>query len=153
MPCDALLLEDNCVVSESLLTGEATTVVKRAIESIPDGYEEMNFSKIGKNTLFCGTNVIQSRGSKYKNGIALVIRTGFLTLKGRLVRQILYPTEIKFKFYEDSLKFIAALGVMSLIGVIISIPTLKDEPWLFMLDRMINLVTITVPPSLATVMS
>ena len=32
MPCDALILEGRCVVSESLLTGEATTVLKRAID-------------------------------------------------------------------------------------------------------------------------
>lgn len=82
-----------------------------------------------------------------------MIRTGFLTIKGRLVRQILYPKEIKFKFYEDSLKFVAALAFLSFIGAIVSIPTLKDEPWHFMLDRMVNLITITVPPSLATVMS
>lgn len=58
MPCDAILLEGNCVVSESLLTGEATTVLKRAIENSDEVYEEMNMQKVGKHTLFCGTNVI-----------------------------------------------------------------------------------------------
>ena len=74
-------------------------------------------------------------------------------MQGALVRKILYPQPIQFKFYQDSLKFVAALAILSGIGGLISIPTMKDEPIHFMLDRLLNLVTITVPPALATVMS
>ena len=46
--------------------------------------------------------------------LGLVIRTAFVTTKGNLVRDILYPKPIKFKFYRDSLVFV---GVMALIGI------------------------------------
>lgn len=39
-----------------------------------------------------------------------------MTLKGNLVRNILYPKPSKFKFYADSLKFILAMGVVALLG-------------------------------------
>ena len=58
MPCDGILLNGRCVVSESLLTGESTTVLKRAIERSDDIYQEKNLPKVTNHTLFCGTNVI-----------------------------------------------------------------------------------------------
>ena len=159
MPCDAILLEGRCVVSESLLTGESTTVVKKALtsEDLKSGENTKDWSDLSKISskyiLFCGTNIVQGRNLDKKGARALVIRTGFLTVKGCLVRQILYPQDIKFKFYEDSLKFVAALALLSFLGALISLQTMTDEPWHFILDRMLNLVTITVPPSPATVMS
>ena len=48
--------------------------------------------------------------------MGLVIRTAFLTSKGNLVRDILYPRPNKFKFYRDSLKFIFGMGIISIIG-------------------------------------
>ena len=48
--------------------------------------------------------------------MGLVIRTAFVTTKGNLVRDILYPKPNKFKFYQDSLKFIMALGIISALG-------------------------------------
>jgi cation-transporting ATPase 13A2 len=48
--------------------------------------------------------------------LGLVIRTAFVTTKGNLVRDILYPKQSKFKFYEDSLKFVFGMGIIALIG-------------------------------------
>ena len=50
--------------------------------------------------------------------MGLVIRTAFVTTKGNLVRDILYPKPNKFKFYQDSLKFILALGIISVVGFV-----------------------------------
>lgn len=52
---------------------------------------------------------------------ALVIRTGYLTTKGELVRSILYPPPADFKFETDSYKFIAMLSVIAVAAVIYTI--------------------------------
>lgn len=75
-------------------------------------------SATSKHCLFNGTKNIRVRSEdisyKFEKGrvSALVIRTGFDTLKGSLVRSMLFPRPNKFKFYEDSLKFV---GVLALI--------------------------------------
>ena len=46
--------------------------------------------------------------------------SGFCTSKGELVRSILYPKEILFKFYEDAVKFVAVLAGLASIGMIYS---------------------------------
>ena len=54
--------------------------------------------------------------------LGLVVRTAFITTKGSLVRDILYPRPNKFRFYVDSLKFIGAMGVFALIGFLCTLP-------------------------------
>jgi magnesium-transporting ATPase (P-type) len=63
--------------------------------------------------LFGGTPVIQIRAGDAGQVLALVTNTGFLTTKGSLVREILYPKETKFQFYRDGLKFILIMGVFA----------------------------------------
>jgi cation-transporting ATPase 13A2 len=55
---------------------------------------------------------------------ALVIRTGFVTTKGALVRDILYPRKTKFKFYQDSLVFVGAMAIVGILGFVLTLPTL-----------------------------
>lgn len=43
---------------------------------------------------------------------ALVIKTGYHTTKGQLVRYILFPKPTKFKFYSDAFKFLGVLFVI-----------------------------------------
>ena len=54
--------------------------------------------------------------------MGLVVRTAFVTSKGNLVRDILYPKPNKFKFYTDSLKFILAMGMLAVIGFLATLP-------------------------------
>jgi cation-transporting ATPase 13A3/4/5 len=55
--------------------------------------------------------------------MAIAAQTGFSTIKGGLVRSILYPKPSTFSFYRDSLLFIAVLAFMSLVGFSL---TIKD---------------------------
>ena len=55
---------------------------------------------------------------------ALVIRTGFVTTKGALVRDILYPRDTKFKFYRDSLIFVGIMGFVGVLGFFLTLPSL-----------------------------
>lgn len=49
--------------------------------------------------------------------------TGFLTAKGSLVRSIMYPPPVDYKFERDSYKFVAVLGCIAGVGFINSIFT------------------------------
>lgn len=78
-----------------------------------------------------------------------------MTTKGALVRDILYPKETKFKFYQDSLIFVAAMAVVGVVGFLATLPqliklgTTTDD----LVDKSLDLITITVPPALPAAMS
>ncbi|XP_058408988.1 polyamine-transporting ATPase 13A2 isoform X3 [Diceros bicornis minor] len=81
--------------------------------------------------------------------------TGFCTAKGGLVSSILHPRPINFKFYKHSLKFVAALSVLALLGTIYSIFVLhrNQVPLHEIVIRALDLVTVVVPPALPAAMT
>lgn len=113
MPCDAVLLQGLCIMNESMLTGESIPVVKN---SLPLSSVYFNPKEDKQYILYAGTACIQSRANQDSHVFALVMNTGFGTLKGSLVRSILFPRKSNFKFYTDALKFIAILVFVSFIG-------------------------------------
>ena len=119
MPCDLVLLTGTCIVNESMLTGESIPVIKNSLPYSSDVYDPDLDQKC---TLYGGTKVIQSRPFGHSHVLGLVIRTAFITTKGSLVRDILYPKPNKFKFYADSLKFIFAMGMLALLGFLATLP-------------------------------
>ena len=78
-----------------------------------------------------------------------------MTTKGNLVRDILYPKASKFKFYEDSLKFVFGMGIIALVGFAATFKGMLDQGWSTydIVDRCLNLITITVPPALPAAMT
>lgn len=96
MPCDLALLTGSCIVNESMLTGESIPVIKNSIPFTNDIYDPAADQKY---TLYGGTKVIQVRKFGNSKVLGVVIRTAFVTTKGNLVRDILYPRPNKFKFY------------------------------------------------------
>lgn len=86
---------------------------------------------------------------------ALVSRTGFITTKGSLVRDILYPQDTQFKFYRDSLIFVGIMACVSIIGFLALLPRLIEigtTTWV-LIDKALDLITICVPPALPATMS
>ncbi|XP_053063767.1 polyamine-transporting ATPase 13A2 isoform X4 [Acinonyx jubatus] len=118
VPCDAALVAGECMVNESSLTGESVPVLKTALPEGPVPYCPETHRR---HTLFCGTLVLQARAFVGPHVLAVVTRTGFCTAKGGLVSSILHPRPISFKFYRHSMKFVAALSVLALLGTIYSI--------------------------------
>ncbi|XP_034358046.1 polyamine-transporting ATPase 13A2 isoform X7 [Arvicanthis niloticus] len=152
MPCDAALVAGECVVNESSLTGESIPVLKTAL---PEGPKPYCPETHRRHTLFCGTLVLQARAYLGPRVLAVVTRTGFCTAKGGLVSSILHPRPISFKFYKHSMKFVAALSVLALLGTIYSIIILYRNrvPVREMVIRALDLVTVVVPPALPAAMT
>lgn len=83
-----------------------------------------------RHTLYCGTQVIQTRYYGKHSVYAVVISTGFNTSKGSLVRSILYPPPVDFKFEQDSYKFVQLLALIASLGFVYTVVT-KVRRWSF----------------------
>ena len=168
-PCDAVLLTGDCIVNESMLTGESLPVSKTPIADHDfktldfDLFEPSSLSNMSRFFLFCGTKIIRARGNsghrngpqKAKGAIAMVVRTGFNTAKGSLIRSMLFPRPNTFKFYQDAFKFIGVLACISLLGFLSSLYTFihMNIGWQTILVRALDLITIAVPPALPATMA
>lgn len=135
-----------------MLTGESIPVIK--IPLPVSNHETYNPDEDKNYTLYSGTEVIQNKKLAGKEAMALVIRTNYDTLKGSLIKSILFPKPNRFNFYADSMKFIGVMGILALIGFLVSLPVLiKYLPIDKLLIRCFNLITIAVPPALPAAMS
>lgn len=152
VPCDAALLTGECMVNESLLTGESVPVMKTPLPAAGARYcpEEHR-----RHTLFLGTQLIQARPYTDGDVLAVVTRTGFCTAKGDLISSILYPKPVSFKFYKDAVKFVLFLSGLALIGTLYSIVILVRNQVSVgqIIIRALDLVTVIVPPALPAAMT
>lgn len=109
---DLLLLSGSCITNEAMLSGESTPQLKDSINLRKSG-EIFNIFDDKSHVLFGGTRILQvtpAVGLENKshqtqsaripllqapnNGcVAVVIRTGFATQQGKLVRTIIYSNE------------------------------------------------------------
>lgn len=166
-PCDALLLSGDAIVNESMLTGESVPVSKVPVKD--DAIRAMSREAkagssdidpdLAKHYLFSGTKIIRVRAgakpvwapaSDEPIALAMVARTGFNTTKGALVRSMLFPKPLGFKFYRDSMNFIGVLAMIAGFGFAVSaVQFIRiGIAWHTILVRALDLITIVVPPAL-----
>ncbi|KAK6433634.1 hypothetical protein LTR95_010188 [Oleoguttula sp. CCFEE 5521] len=158
-PCDSLLLSGDAIVNESMLTGESVPVSKSPITD--ETLELLDLAalnihpEVAKHMLFSGTKIVRARRPQDdKNdeaaALALVVRTGFNTTKGALVRSMLFPKPSGFKFYRDSFRYISVMAGIAGIGFIASFVNFirLGLAWHLIVVRALDLITIVVPPAL-----
>ncbi len=154
MPADTILVNGTVIINESMLTGESTPIVKVHMPSVDVVYDtQINDSE--KYILFAGTKIVQKRSLQNKV-LGVVYQTGFKTVKGSLIRAILFPKEGDEKFKTDSTKYIIFMGCLCLVGFAISLKFLIDNAGLSTKDiimKFLDLITTTVPPSLPACIS
>ncbi len=76
MACDAVLLNGNCIVNESMLTGESVPVIKTPLAHPENPNEIFDVEEHKRSILFNGTKIVQTRNYENKKVLAIVIRTG-----------------------------------------------------------------------------
>lgn len=154
---DMILLDGTAIIDESLLTGESAPVTKVSIESIlgensgnnaKSKYFDENLHK--NHILYCGTTLIQCRNLGNRNCLALVIKTGFWTAKGQLIRSILYPKPSNLRLMEDSLKFVYKFVQLACLTLVYSITVLimRGATLHEIILKPLDMITVAVPPAL-----
>ncbi|EAQ86535.1 hypothetical protein CHGG_07788 [Chaetomium globosum CBS 148.51] len=99
------------------------------------------------------TNLIETKsenGDGEAVALAMVVRTGFNTTKGALVRSMLFPKPSGFKFYRDSFRYISVMACVALLGFTASLINFirLGLEWHLIIIRALDLITIVVPPAL-----
>ncbi|KAI0696646.1 endoplasmic reticulum Ca-transporting P-type ATPase [Cytidiella melzeri] len=116
VPADILLVAGTCIVNEAMLSGESTPLLKESIELL-EGSERLDVDTTHKNAvLFSGTKVLQARtGGDTPDGgcLGVVVRTGFGTAQGELVRTMIFSTERVSANNFESFLFIGFLLIFA----------------------------------------
>jgi cation-transporting ATPase 13A3/4/5 len=159
-PCDSLLLSGDCIVNESMLTGESIPVSKIPVSNHSLDLLDLSASavhpEVARHMLFSGTKIIRARRPHEDHdddeaaALAMVVRTGFNTTKGALVRSMLFPKPSGFKFYRDSFRYISVMAFIAMIGFVASFINFVHLglAWHLIVVRALDLITIVVPPAL-----
>ncbi|KZT06595.1 endoplasmic reticulum Ca-transporting P-type ATPase [Laetiporus sulphureus 93-53] len=116
IPADILLIRGTCIVNEAMLSGESTPLLKESVALLDDG-ERLDVDASHKNhVLFSGTKLLQADGGETPDGgcLGVVLRTGFGTAQGQLVRTMIFSTERVSANNFESFLFIGFLLIFAI---------------------------------------
>eukprot|EP00842_Homolaphlyctis_polyrhiza_P005150 jgi/Hompol1/5636/HPOL_004583-RA len=123
IPADMVLIDGSCIANEAMLSGESTPQLKESVDLREDN-EIFNIKSDKNNVLYGGTKILQVTPPESSHKIqtpdggclAVVLRTGFGTQQGKLVRTIIYSTERVSANNIESLFFILFLLFFAIIA-------------------------------------
>ncbi|KAH7163388.1 hypothetical protein B0J13DRAFT_634636 [Dactylonectria estremocensis] len=164
--CDMLLVEGTAIVNEAMLSGESTPLLKDSVQLRPAD-APIDTEGLDKNSfLWGGTKVLQvTHGNpdvekpKLASGVptppdngamAIVIKTGFETSQGNLVRTMIYSTERVSANNAEALFFILFLLIFAIAAswYVWDEGVRKDRKRSKLLLDCVLIVTSVVPPEL-----
>ncbi|XP_072959274.1 probable manganese-transporting ATPase PDR2 [Typha angustifolia] len=157
VPADMLLLAGSAIVNEAILTGESTPQWKVPVAG-KLSEDRLSIKRDKNHILFGGTKILQhtpdkSFHLKTQDGgcLAFVLRTGFETSQGKLMRTILFSTErVTANSWESGL-FILFLVFFAIIAAGYVLKKGLEDPTrskykLFLSCSLI--ITSVIPPEL-----
>lgn len=162
VPCDMILLAGQCIANEAILTGESTPQLKESVQQcLDEGALDLRRDKV--HVLYGGTKIVQHSGDSRVNKsfkapeeacLCIVLKTGFNTSQGKLVRTILFSSERITANNRESFLFIAFLLVFALAasGYVLvkglsEVEEGKRALWKLILECTL-IITSVVPPEL-----
>ncbi|KAF1811767.1 hypothetical protein P152DRAFT_459229 [Eremomyces bilateralis CBS 781.70] len=168
--CDMILVEGTAIVNEAMLSGESTPILKDSIQLRP-GNARVEPEGLDKNSfLYGGTKVLQvAHGTqsddgteateKPKSGVprppdngamAVVVKTGFETNQGALVRTMIFSTERVSANNVEALLFILFLLMFALAAswYVWNEGVVRDRKRTKLLLDCVLIITSVVPPEL-----
>ncbi|CEI66357.1 Manganese-transporting ATPase 1 [Fusarium venenatum] len=164
--CDMLLVEGTAIVNEAMLSGESTPLLKDSIQLRPADVP-LDAEGLDKNAfLWGGTKVLQiTHGNpdqekpKLASGVppppdngamAIVMKTGFETSQGNLVRTMIYSTERVSANNAEALFFILFLLIFAIAAswYVWDEGVRKDRKRSKLMLDCVLIVTSVVPPEL-----
>ncbi|CAK4138081.1 unnamed protein product [Aphanomyces euteiches] len=151
IPADMLLLEGECGVDESSLTGEAIPVNKHSAPPNATIDSTSVRNKYKASVVSAGSAVVRIDVPCK----AIVLATGFHTSKGELFRSIVCPKPIQFQVERDSYRFLAALSILAVLtGLKNSYDAaIRGLGFIRIVVSWLDLITIAVPPALPLILS
>ncbi|GMP86441.1 hypothetical protein CsSME_00039220 [Camellia sinensis var. sinensis] len=160
VPADMLILAGSAIVNEAILTGESTPQWKVSIMG-RGAEDKLSIRRDKTHVLFGGTKILQHTPDKVVHSflmktpdggcLAVVLRTGFETSQGKLMRTILFSTErVTANSWESGL-FILFLVVFAVIAAGYVLKKGLEDPTrskykLFLSCSLI--ITSVIPPEL-----
>ncbi|KAL3482259.1 hypothetical protein BJX99DRAFT_252965 [Aspergillus californicus] len=166
--CDILLIEGSVIVNEAMLSGESTPLLKESVQLRP-GDDLIDSDGLDKNAfVHGGTKVLQVTHPNTANGddsqqktsqvgaapdngaLGVVVKTGFETSQGSLVRTMIYSTERVSANNAEALLFILFLLIFAIAAswYVWQEGVIRDRKRSKLLLDCVLIVTSVVPPEL-----
>ena len=154
VPCDCILLTGSVIVNEAMLTGESTPIIK---SHLINTNKKLDLKNDYKHILYYGTNIVQKRAENKQPILCLCFSTGFNTIRGNLIRSVIYPKEGDTSFFVDSFKFLKIIGIIFALGFLVILPikikrVIKSDEKKELIGELItdilDLLTQAIPPEL-----
>ncbi|KAI8618780.1 hypothetical protein BC830DRAFT_1208454 [Chytriomyces sp. MP71] len=158
VPADMVVIDGSCIANEAMLSGESTPQLKESV-SVRDSMDVFDIDLDKNHVLFGGTKILQVSAAAANSAmvapdggcIAYVLKTGFSTQQGKLVRTIIYGTERITANNKESLFFILFLLIFAFAAAYyVWTEGIKNEERVkskILLDCIL-IITSVVPPEL-----
>lgn len=116
-PADVVLIDGTVAANEAMLTGESTPQMKTALpQDAAADTTLLNMEEHARYVIYSGTTLLSSNGSgasSHSGALGVVVKTGFETKQGELIRTILHSQSRVSQNSGEALSFIGLLLVFA----------------------------------------